>query len=341
MGRIKLGGGIAAWGGATLTGESIASVAARNPDMSGSIAGEIADRSLSNYMPQLEQYQLSGTRISGGRISMAAVSADGKEAGLELYSASQFEKPDGPHSIVTASDGSRWYQMASGAGAGAFYDVPVFSGSAEETDAVTATFPGAVEGTMLRTAGDGMLEAYDTDGGSSMWYNSAYYEEPEAPHTVMQSVNGVDWYAIQPQAQTPEFESGDGAGRYNQAAFQAFMPGYAKEVSYVDGSSRTEGHFEVRHENGSGTTFYDTAQYAAPRGDYQVFEDSHGGQWYAVHGEAAVERRPVYENGKPVYDGDNVHTETVETVRYKATPSRFGRPKRRKDTGNRPPRRKR
>ena len=81
-----------------------------------------------------------------------------------------------------------------------------------------------------------------------------------------------------------------------------------------------DGHFEVRHENGSGTMFYDTSQYAPPRGDYQVYEDVHGSQWYAVHGEAAVERKPVYENGKPVYDGNNVRTVSTETVRYKSTP---------------------
>ena len=97
MGRAF--GGIAARNGAVLTGDSIASVAARNPDMSGSIAGEIADRSLSNYMPQLSGYQLSGTQISGGRVSTEALSADGKEAGLELYSADQFEKPDGPDTL--------------------------------------------------------------------------------------------------------------------------------------------------------------------------------------------------------------------------------------------------
>lgn len=101
------------------------------------------------------------------------------------------------------------------------------------------------------------------------------------------------------------------------------MPGYEQPVTSVDGSGRVDGHFEVRHENGSGTMFYDTAQYAPPRGDYQVYEDVHGSQWYAVHGEAAVERKPVYENGKPVYDGDNVRTVSTETVRYKSTPSRY------------------
>ena len=53
---------------------------------------------------------------------------------------------------------------------------------------------------------------------------------------------------------------------YNQAQFQQFMPGYEQQVSSVDGSGRKDGHFEVRHENGSGTMFYDTSQYAAPRG---------------------------------------------------------------------------
>ena len=194
---------------------------------------------------------------------------------------------------------------------------------------------------MLRTVGDGVIEAGGADGSNSMWYNSAYYDEPDAPHTVMQSANGVNWYAMQQHAETPEFEAGDAAAMYNQAQFAQFMPGYGEKVSSVDGSGRADGHFEVRHENGSGTMFFDTAQYAAPRGDYQVLEDARGGQWYAVRGEAAVERKPVYENGKPVYDGENVRTVSVETVRYKQTPARFEEPKPRKDSGSRPPKRKR
>ena len=157
----------------------------------------------------------------------------------------------------------------------------------------------------------------------------------------MQSANGVDWYAMQQHAEVPDFESGESALAYNQAQFRDFMPGYEQQVAYVDGSQRVDGHFEVRHENGSGTMFYDTAQYAAPRGDYQVYEDSQGNQWYAIHGDPAVERRPVYENGKPVYDGENVRTVSVETVRYKSTPTRYGEPKSRSNTGIKPPKRKR
>ena len=333
-------GGMAARNGAALTGESIASVAGRTPNVSGSIGGEIADRSLGNYMPHLQGQQLKDTQITGGQISTTAVGADGKATSVEMFNASQFEKPDAPHAVVTASDGSQWYQMASGAGAGAFYDAPTFAGSPGEAAQVAAAFPDAADGTTLRTVGEGVLEA-STGDGNTMWYNSAYYDEPDAPHTVMQSANGVDWYAMQEHAQAPAFETGEAALAYNQAQFQQFMPGYEQQVASVDGSTRADGHFEVRHRDGSGTMFFDTAQYAAPRGDYQVYEDARGSQWYAVRGEAAVERKPVYENGKPVYDGDSVRTVSVETVRYKNTPSRFGEPKPRSNTEIKPPKRKR
>lgn len=230
---------------------------------------------------------------------------------------------------------------ASGAGAGAFYDAPAFSGDLSEAAQVAQAFPDAADGTTLRTVGDGVIEASGADGGNTMWYNSAYYDEPDAPHTIMQSANGVDWYAMQQHAETPEFESGDAAALYNQGQFQQFMPGYEQQVSSVDGSGRSDGHFEVLHENGSGTMFYDTTQYAAPRGDYQVFEDARGGQWYAIRGEASVERKPVYENGRPVYDGESVRSVSVETVRYKQTPSRFEKPKPRENFGSKPPKRKR
>ena len=464
-------GGIAARNGATLNGNSISSVAARAPSTSGTIAGDIADRSLGNYMPQMQGFQLQGTQITGGHISTTAVSADGKSASVDMFNASQFEKPEVPHSVVTATDGSQWYQMASGEGRGAFYDVPTFNGIGtdmpntvagdgafrasqpsensqsfgetlthdgveghpgmvtypsaadgigaadipapestlltgvaaspvgggdqppigygngvpsmdtvydnapeaqhvgaayaggfgespqngaqvadhgenvgqgfySETPLVAATFPSAPEGTSLRTVGDGVIEASSPDGGNTLWYNSAYYQEPDAPHSVMQSSNGVDWYAMQQQGNIPQFEAGEAAAAYNQAAFQNFMPGYDLPVSQVDGTHRQDGYFEVRHEDGSGTKFYDIARYAAPRGDYQVFEDSRGSQWYAIQGNAAVDRKPVYENGKPVYDNGKLRTTNVETIRYKQTPTRFAEPEKRGDIERKPPKRK-
>lgn len=427
-------GGIAARNGATLNGASISSVATRAPNASGTIAGDIADRSLSNYMPQMQGFQLQGTQITGGHISTTAVSADGKTASVDMFNASQFEKPEVPHSVVTAADGSQWYQMASGDGRGAFYDVPTFNGigadipnatadgmpgvsqSSEssqsvgetltydgveghpgmtaypstadglgtavdaaydnppeaqhfgaayavgfgespqsdtqpasedfgrsfysEAPLVAATFPSAPEGTSLRTVGDGVIEASSPDGGNTLWYNSAYYQEPDAPHSVMQSSNGVDWYAMQQKGNIPQFEAGEAAAAYNQATFQNFMPGYDLPVSQVDATHRRDGFFEVRHEDGSGTKFYDTARYAAPRGDYQVFEDSRGSQWYAIQGDAAVDHKPVYEHGKPVYDNGKLRTTNVETIRYKQTPTRFAEPEKRGDIERKPPKRK-
>lgn len=332
-------GGMAARNGATLTGESISSVATRTPNVSGSIAGDIADRSLSNYMPQFSGHKLGNTQISGGHISTTATGADGKSSNVDLYNASQFEKPQGPHSVVTASDGSQWYQMASGEGRGAFYSTPEFTGNPAEAAEVAATFPGASEGTVLRSVDEGVLEA-STDAGNTNWYNSAFYQEPDAPHSIMTDANGVEWYAMAQHGAVPEFETGDEAMIYNQAAFREFMPGYEQQITSVDGSQRGDGHFEVRHEDGSGTMFYDTAQYDAPRGDYQVFEDRDGHQWFAVHGEPVVERKPVYDNGKPVYDERGVVSTNVESVRYRSTPSRFGDPKQRDDTQTKPPRRR-
>ena len=213
---------------------------------------------------------------------------------------------------------------------------PVYS----EAPLVAATFPSAQEGTMLRTVGEGVIEASTPDGGNTLWYNSAFYHEPDAPHDTMAAANGVQWYTMQQQAEAPQFESGVEANQYNQAAFQNFMPGYDMPVSKVDGSGRQHGHFEVRHDDGSGTAFYDTARYAAPRGDYKVFEDSRGNQWYAIRGEAAVDRKPVYENGQPVFENDKLKTVTVETVRYKQTPAKFSEPKKRGDIERKPPKRK-
>lgn len=361
-------GGIAARNGAVLTGESISSVASRPEAVSGAIAGDIADRSLQNFMPQLSNYSLAGTQITGGHIHTTATGIAVQEAAeqegptvptpalgeegtavqaaqptgpsqIDYYSASQYEAPEGPYSVVTAADGSAWYQVATGEGSAAFYDVPEFSGSALEETQVRETFPGVDEGTSLRTVEQGVLEATG-ENGSALWYNSAFYEEPDAPHSVTQAANGVEWYQLEPAAQAPDFETGEQALAYNRASFQNFMPGFEQQVTTVDGSHREEGHFEVRHTDGSGTQFFDTTRYAAPRGDYKVYEDAKGQQWYAIHGEPAVERKPVYLNGKAVYEEGKLKTTNVETVRYKTTPTLYQKPQRRPGKPPKPPRKK-
>ena len=347
-------GGMAARNGATLTPNSISSVATRPPSVSGTIGGEIADRSIPGYIPQLAggaaaNMTYSGTQITGGHISTTATAPDGRQAKVDLYSTAQHEAPGTPHTVVTAADGSQWYQVASGEGMGAFYATPAFTGDVSEAAQVAEAFPSAPDGTLLRQVDEGTLEASYPDGGNSLWYNSAYFQEPDAPHEVIQGADGLSWYAMTPAAAVPEFEpetpapSGGGlspSAQYNAALFGQFMPGFDQPVVSVDSSRSADGILEVRHEDGTGTAFYDRTMYQAPRGDYHVFEDSGGSQWYAIPGTPAVERRPVYEDGRPVYDGDKLQTTTVETMRYKSTPSRHTQPQKRPVTERKPPNRK-
>ena len=347
-------GSVAARNGAILTPNSISSVATRPPNVSGTIGGQIADRSITGYMPQLaggpaSNMTYSGTQITGGHISTTATAPDGRQAKVDLYNTAQHEVPNTPHTVVTAADGSQWYQVASGNGMGAFYATPAFTGDVSEAAQVAEAFPGAPDGTLLRQVDDGTLEASYPDGGNSLWYSSAYFQEPDAPHEVIHGADGLSWYAMTPAASIPEFEpetpapSGGGfspSAQYNQALFGQFMPGFDQPVVSVDSSRSADGILEVRHEDGTATAFYDRTMYQAPRGDYHVYEDSGGSQWYAIPGTPTVERRPVYEDGRPVYDGDKLQTTTVETIRYKNTPSRHTQPQKRPVDERKPPNRK-
>lgn len=333
-------GGMAARNGAKLTGDSISSVAAMPAAVSGKIGGDIADRSLSNYMPHLQGTSVAGTSITGGKISTTAMGANGKAANLEMYSASQFEKPSSPHSVVTASDGSQWYQMATGEGASSFYGAPGFTGDMAEAAKIAETFPGVQEGTSLRTVDEGMIAANHPDEGNTLWYNSALYEEPDAPHGMISQSNGVGWYTMDPHADPPRFESGEAAADYNRAQFEQYMPGYEQHVSHIDSSRTSDGIIEVRHSDGSGARFYDATQYEPPRGDYTVYEDAKGSQWIAVQGSAAIDRVPVYDDGKPVYENGSVKTQNVESVRYRTEANQYSAPARRDLNDSRTPRRK-
>ena len=208
-------GGMAARNGATLTAESVSSVASRPPKVSGTIAGDIADRSLPNYMPQMASgaagnMKYTDTQITGGHISTKAVGPDGKQANVELFSAAQYDRPDSPHKQIQAADGSQWYQVASGEGRDAFYAAPNFTGDSSEAPQVSEAFPSAPQDTVLRTVDEGTMEASYPDGSNALWYSSAFYQEPDAPHGVIQGSDGLSWYAMTPHAAPPQFDSGTG-----------------------------------------------------------------------------------------------------------------------------------
>jgi hypothetical protein len=205
-----------------------------------------------------------------------------------------------------------------------------------------------------------------------LWYNSAFYQEPDAPHDTIQDASGLSWYAMSPRAETPQFESvspdsasglgetprggaytdsdsgaassdglSEAAMDYSRSEFRQFMPGFTQETSKIDASRHGDGMIEARHADGSATAFYDKTMYGPPRGDYQVFEDRKGGQWYAIQGTPVAQRRPVYEDGKPVYDGGSLRTVNTESVRYKTTLTKFEEPEARDTNDRKPPNPKR
>lgn len=336
----RMFGGVAAKNGAVLSDKAIASVAVRPPEYSGRIAGDIADRSLAQYFPGMKNQTFSGTEITGGKITTSVTSPEGTQFDLTLYSASQYEVPEGTYSTITAADGSLWYQVASGDGVASFYDAPAFTGSPDEAELVASVFPSASVGTQLRTVDKGIIEA-NTPNGNSLWYNSAYYAEPDVPHTLIQTSNGVQWYAVQSWNSMPLFEGGEDAGAYNSALFHNFIPGYERKAVSVDSSCSSDGSFEIRHDDGSGTRFYDTSRYAVPNGEYRIYDDASGGHWYAIMGEPTVERHPVYENGQTVYENGTMKTVLVESVKYRSVPRRFAAPELLKNVRIKSPKRKR
>lgn len=126
-------------------------MATRMPNVSGTIAGDIANRSLNSYMPHLTSGKAAGmtyadTEITGGHISTNAVGPDGRQAKVDFYNTAQHDVPTTPHTVVTAADGSQWYQVASGEGMGAFYATPAFTGNVSEAAQVSEAFPSAPDG---------------------------------------------------------------------------------------------------------------------------------------------------------------------------------------------------
>ena len=129
------------------------------------------------------------------------------------------------------------------------------TGDVSEAAQVAEAFPSAPDGTLLRQVDEGTLEASYPEGGNSLGDNSAYFQEPDAPHEVIQGAEGLNWYAMTPAAAAPEFEpetpapSGGGlspSAQYNAALFGQFMPGFDQPVVSVDSSRSADGILEVR-----------------------------------------------------------------------------------------------
>jgi hypothetical protein len=270
-----------------LSGSAISRVAnnANDPRVLGSSA---LDRGLANgnYISSLNGQNLSGSQVSSGHISTTATGADGSATDLDFWNTSMYDQPEGGFSVVSAADGSSWYQCASGDGCEAFYDTPSFSGGESAAD-YAAAFPSmSDDGTTLHTVEAGVLAAADSDGGDAgMWYSSAMYDEPSRPYTSIMDANGTSWYQVSSPTAIPSDVSG--------ATHLLPDAGINGAVSCT--GNQTQGMFEIKHDNGDGTRFYDSTRYASPTNiPSRTYKDINGHEWYAIAGT----RR---ENGNVTY----------------------------------------
>ena len=260
---------------------------------------------------------------------------------IDYYSAEQYEAPEGPYSLVTAADGSAWYQVAAGEGSAAFYDLPEFSGSTLEKSQVREDLPRCGRGHHPSAPWSRASWKPPVKTAARSGTTAPFTRNRDAPHSVTQAANGVEWYQMEPPAQGPDFETGEQALAYNRASFQNFMPGFEQQVTTVDGSHKEEGHFEVPSYRRFRYPFLRHYPVRRPTGETTKFmrtpKDNSG---YAIHGEPAVERKPVYLDGKAVYEEGKLKTTNVETVRYKSTPTLYQKPQQRPEKPPKPPRKK-
>ena len=97
---------------------------------------------------------------------------------------------------------------------------------------------------------------------------------------------------------------------------------------------------EASHPDYGTSMWYNSAMYQEPDAPHDTIQSTDGVGWYAIPGTPVVERRIVYEGGKPVYDGGQIKTTQVEAIRYKSTLTRYAAPQPRDRSEKRPPRRK-
>ena len=94
-----------------------------------------------------------------------------------LYSSDVYNQPDGAFSVVTDENGNEWYQIQSADIESGIASVP------SEKDAYS--FSDMPDDTAFSYAGNGVVEASSDDGGSSLLYSGEFYNEPDAPHSVV------------------------------------------------------------------------------------------------------------------------------------------------------------
>jgi hypothetical protein len=287
------------------------------------------------------------------------IEASHPDGGAMWLNSAHYQEPDAPHDNITDSNGVGWYAMhphasapefesdaannsSEAMGGYGFGGLPIgspdyfFGGlSGSVSGSSFGVLPDSPTGYSSETVPDNVsgCDSGDIAGGTHV-HGIGNLPGGASDSFAVGATGGAEYTNM---SDMPGYGHSEAAADYSRAQFAQFMPGYETPVSQIDTSRHGDGMIEVRHADGSGTQFYDRTQYQAPRGDHQVFEDNRGGQWYAVPGLPTVEHRPVFEERKPVYDGDKLRTVNAAGIRYKSTPAKFDEPNKRDPNDRKPP----
>lgn len=352
---VMTGGGSAAKGASTLSCRTVSNVAAGHAGKGASIAGQPADESLSGYMPSMKGYDLNDTKIEDGHISSTATDADGNQFGVELNRADSGYTPTDQDEIVTAMDGTDWYQtvtplqtddvgQASGdagtvdpnvvgsSDAGAGPDVTTLE-TGEAAAGVSGNAPG---GTTLETDGAAV-------GGATLEPNGGTVQPIGGGETVLTGNGGIGSAAQIPSGPAP---AAGGASQPSAnlgntvlngaAADQAVSGSFPSLNGYnLSGTTVENGHISTtvtRSDGGSAqVNMYDASQHSAPQGRYTEVRANDGSTWYQTvssvgSGVGQATTPPPRQTSTPTnagnvtnYNGQTVNTQNTTVTQQQQT----------------------
>lgn len=258
----------------------------------GGQLGNIGTSSLKSFMPQLNGANIQGTNIGAGKITTSAVGADGNATSLTLLNASQTGAMPNGAVRMTAADGSQWYMMASGSGAGEFSNAAAIS---PEGESIGNRFSGAgfSPDATVQNIGDGAIRVTDSNGTSD-WVSTMNHDVGDISGRYMTADNGEVFFSQTPIADTSSY-----IGSPDKLVSDFGSAFNGRDITNVQAAG--EGQFEFYDKNSQSWYRASDANYYEQPQNATSITDNNGNQYFV---EQATERNtnvPVNdENGNPI-----------------------------------------
>lgn len=258
----------------------------------GGRLGNIGTSSLKSFMPQLNGANLQDTNIGAGKITTSVVGADGNATSLTFLNASQTGTMPNGAVRTTAADGSQWYMMASGSGAGEFSNAASIS---SEGEAIGNRFSGAgfSPDATVQNIGDGAIRVTDSNGTSD-WVSTMNHDVGDVPGRYMTADNGEVFFS-----QTPIVDTSSYIGNPDNLVSDFGTAFDGRNITNVQAAG--DGQFEF-YDNNSQSWYRasDANYYEQPQGATTI-ADKNGNQYYVEQAQNRITNVPVNDaNGNPV-----------------------------------------